>query len=85
VQAEILLDNPIYQEAMSLVRDGIVERWEACPIRDIDGQHELKLMLKLLGDLQSNIKNFVDSGKLARIEIEEDKKIKEFKARNKFA
>ncbi len=70
---------------MKAVRDGIIEKWEAAPIRDIDGQHELKLMLKLLGDLQNNIKNFVDSGKLAKIEIEEDRKVKEFKARNKFA
>ena len=74
LQAKQLLENHIYAEAIELVRNGIINAWENSPIRDTEGQHELRLMLKLLNDLQNNIKRVVDSGKLAEIEIERQKK-----------
>jgi hypothetical protein len=74
LQAKQLLENPIYVESFEIVRNGIINAWENSPIRDTEGQHELRLMLKLLNDLQNNIKRVVDSGKLAEIEIERQKK-----------
>lgn len=73
-QAKFLLDNPIYQEAIKAVRDGLIQSWSDAPIRDVEGQHELKLMLKLLTDLEKNILRAVNDGKLAQIEIERKKK-----------
>ena len=73
-QAKHLLDNPIYQESFKSVRDAIVKAWSDAPIRDVDGQHELKLMLKLLTDLENNIVRVVNDGKIAQIEIERQKK-----------
>lgn len=73
-QAKFLLDNPIYQEAIEGVRSAIITAWSNAPIRDVDGQHELKLMLKLLTDLENNILRAVNDGKLAQIEIERQKK-----------
>ena len=72
-QAQLLLDNPIYQESIQAVREAIFASWAASPVRDVDGQHELKLMLKLLGDLTANIKMVAETGKLAKIEIERQK------------
>lgn len=78
-QAELLLDNPIYQESITTVRNVIVSSWENSPIRDKEGQHELKLMLKLLNDLTQNIKLVAETGKLAKLQIEREKKgIKSF-------
>jgi hypothetical protein len=73
-QAKHLLDNPIYQESFKAVREAIVTAWSNAPIRDVDGQHELKLMLKLLTDLENNILRVVNDGKIAQIEIERQKK-----------
>lgn len=73
-QAKHLLDNPIYQESIKSVREAIIKAWSDAPIRDVDGQHELKLMLKLLTDLENNILRAVNDGKLAQIEIERQKK-----------
>ena len=78
-QAELLLDNPVYQESIEIVRNRIISSWESSPIRDKEGQHELKLMLKLLLDLTANIKLVAETGKLAKIQIEREKKgIKDF-------
>ncbi len=73
--AKQLVDNPIYIEAMNAVRAGIITQWENSPIRDTEGQHELRLMLKLLTDLQHNINRVIDTGKLAEIEIERKRKM----------
>lgn len=72
-QAQSLLDSEIYREAVSSVHDAIIAKWESCPIRDVEGQHELKLMLKLLADLEQNIKEVVNTGKLKRLQIERDR------------
>lgn len=70
-KAEKLLKDPILDEAFSLVRNAIIERWEATPMRDRDGAHELKLMLKLLGDVRANLEQAVADGKLAAAELKQ--------------
>lgn len=70
--ARLVLENPIYVETMQSLRDGIMQAWENAPIRDKEGQNELKLMLKLLGDLQRNIETVMQTGKMAKIQIERE-------------
>lgn len=84
-EAELLLNNPIFVESFAAVRAGIINAWADAPLRDKEGAHELKLMLKLLTDVESNIKRVVDTGKMATIQLEREKTISEFKAKNKFA
>lgn len=83
--ATLLIENPMFRETFTLVRDGIINALVDCPIRDREGAHELKLMLKLLGDLEGNIKRVIDTGKMAAIQLERDQKISEFKTKNRFA
>ena len=78
-KAQQLLDNEIYQESIQTVRDAIIAQWSESPIRDHEGQHELRLMLKLLNDLTANIKTVADTGKLAQIQVERDSKLKQIK------
>lgn len=73
-KAEMLLSNEIFSEAMSNLRTAIVQKWSECPVRDKEAQHELKLMMKLLGDLEANIRVFVTDGKKARFELVEQRK-----------
>lgn len=84
-EAEQLLEHPVFKEAIAAVRAGIINTWAEAPLRDREGAHELKLMLKLLNDVEANIKRVVDTGKMAGIQLEREQKIAEFKARNKFA
>jgi hypothetical protein len=72
-KAELLLDNPVYIEAVTKVREAIITAWENAPIRDKDGHNELKLMLKLLKDLDANIKTVAQTGTLAKLQIERTK------------
>ena len=63
-------------EAFTLVAQAIHEAWEACPLRDTDGAHVLKLQLKLLGDVRANLEQAVTDGKLAAAEIDRRQKAK---------
>lgn len=64
-RAQALLKDEIFAEAIEQVRAGIVTAWSNAPIRDKEGHHELKLMLKLLDDVVRNIESVIDNGKIA--------------------
>jgi hypothetical protein len=68
-RAQRLLEDEILTKAFADVRVAIVERWESAPIRDVEGQHELKLMLRVLSDVRSNLELAVHNGKLAAEEL----------------
>lgn len=74
IKAQSILESEIYQESIDTVRQMIIDQWAKSPIRDHEGQHELRLMLKLLDDLTGNIKQIAETGKLAQIHIENEKK-----------
>ena len=73
-RAEALLRDETYQNAVRSVREGIHLKWANSPVADVEGQHELRLMLKLLDDIESNIFEVVRTGKLAAAQIEQEKK-----------
>jgi len=73
-KANDLLNNEVFSDAMTNLRAAIVDTWRKCPVRDVEAQHELKLMDKLLSDFEANIKTFVQDGKMARFEIEAQRK-----------
>lgn len=70
--ARQVTENEVYIEAWNSVRDGIIQAWESAPIRDKEGQAELKLMLKLLTDVRRNVETVMNTGKLARVQIERE-------------
>lgn len=72
-RAHLLLESPAYKDAVSKVRQGILDAWAGSPLADKDGQHTLRLMLKLLNDIEGNIKEVATTGKLASIQIEQEK------------
>lgn len=65
-RAQQLLEDPLLNESFDLVAKGITERWVATPIRDRDGAHELKLMMKLLADVRAALEQAVNDGKIVQ-------------------
>jgi hypothetical protein len=64
-RAKRLLEDPLLSESFELVRRAIHEKWEAAPIADLSGQHELLLMLKLLSDVRANLEQAIADGVMA--------------------
>jgi hypothetical protein len=69
-------DDPAFVKARTSVREAIVQRWATSPVADLEGQHELRLMLKLLDDLEGNLKQAIATGRMADMEIERSAKEK---------
>jgi hypothetical protein len=70
-KAQALLQNPLFVEAFESVSQAIHDQWANCPVRDRDGAHELRLMLKLLNDVRSVFELAVSDGKEARRRLDE--------------
>ena len=78
-QAKDLIENEQFKSAFIQIRAGIIEKWRACPIRDHEGQHELKLMDKLLSEIEGYFKSIIETGKMAEIELANEKKVAKLK------
>ncbi len=74
-QAKELIENAQFKACFTDIRAGIIEKWRSCPVRDIDGQHELKLMDKLLSEIEAYFKQIIETGKMAEIQLESEIKL----------
>ena len=74
-QATELLENAMFREAVDTLRQSLVDKWLSSPVRDIEGQHELRLMAKLLGDIEGYIENIAKTGKMAAIQLEKEQNV----------
>ena len=74
-RASGVLKDEAFQKAYQAVRLAILEQWESCPVRDREGAHELKLMLKVHTDIGKHLQKAVDDGKFAAEELKRDKTI----------
>lgn len=79
-QARQVIENPIYSEAIAAVKQGIFDKWANAPMRDREGHHELKLMLKLLGELTGYIETTMQTGKMASMQLEQERKMTKLRA-----
>ena len=78
-QAADLLENSLFREAVDTLRQSLVDKWLSSPVRDIEGQHELRLMTKLLGDIEMYIANIAKTGKMAAIQLEQEQKVQKLR------
>lgn len=76
-KASRLLADEIYQDAVSKVEAGILDAWKTSPVRDTEGQTYLRLMMKVLTDLQAHIKEVAETGKLANVQLEHERSMAE--------
>ena len=80
-RAKELWENIEFQKAIRNVRLGILEKWTSSPIQDMEGQHELRLMLKILDDVEGNIRKTINDGFMSETLIK-DKTTKDNRVKN---
>lgn len=78
--ARQLQQNELYVEAFDTVKQAIIDKWIQCPVRDHEGQHELKLMLKLLGEVTGYVDQVMQTGKMAEIQLQNERRMEKLKA-----
>lgn len=70
IRAERILNDELFAQAFKDVEQAILDKWRECPIRDTEGQHELKLMHKLLQEVKAVLETTIADGQLAGKELE---------------
>ena len=73
-QAKLVLENEAFNQALNDIEAEITESWKNAPARDQEGREKLWQILKLAGKLRANLQTRLETGKLARIQIEEEHK-----------
>lgn len=69
-EADSLLLNPIYRESIGRVRKGIIASMEQAALGDRETHNRLVIALQLLGQIEKNIKEIAETGKLVKLQIE---------------
>ena len=69
-RAKEVLENEEYQRAFNDLKTEIVEQWKNSPSRDVEGREKLFLMLGLLNKLERMLQASLDTGKLAKLELQ---------------
>jgi hypothetical protein len=76
-RAREVLENEAFTDAFSAIETEILSQWKSSPARDQAGREKLWLMLSLLNKVKTVITTTLETGKLAKIELEHKRTLAE--------
>ena len=76
-QASQVLDNPLFQESVEKVREGIIRSMATSPLGDSETHNRLVIAMQLLNQIEKQLIDVIQTGKMAAIQT--DNKFKLFK------
>jgi hypothetical protein len=68
--AEYLLENPVFQQTFDYLKDAYFKAWEQTSVEDSQSRENVWMMYKTLDTVHGHIKTYVDTGKLAKKQLE---------------
>jgi len=72
-QAAQILENPVYIDAIAKVRENIVSSMTASPLGDEKTHNRLVIALQLLNQINKQLTDVMQTGKLASIQTDKPK------------
>jgi hypothetical protein len=72
-QASVVLDNPLFKEAMAKVKENIVNTMATSPLGDEKTHNRLVIALQLLNQIEKQLTDVMNTGKLASIQTDRPK------------
>jgi hypothetical protein len=69
-QAAVILENPVYQEAIKKVKDGIIVSMSTSPMGDEKTHNRLVIALQILHQIDKQLVDVMNTGKLAKIQTD---------------
>ena len=76
-QASVVLENPLFKEAVDKVRDGIIESMARSPLGDSETHNRLVIAMQLLNQIEKQLKDVIATGKMSAMQT--DNKFKLFR------
>jgi hypothetical protein len=69
-EAQQIVSTPIYVESMAKLKQGIIDKWAACPARDTEGREWLWQHYQVALKFEETLEEVLNTGKLALKERE---------------
>ena len=76
-QAAQVLDNPLFKESVDKVREGIIRSMSTSALGDSETHNRLVIAMQLLNQIEKQLTDVVQTGKMAAIQT--DNKFKLFR------
>jgi hypothetical protein len=76
-QASVVLENPLFKEAVDKVRDGIIDSMARSPLGDAETHNRLVIAMQLLNQIEKQLKDVIATGKMSAMQT--DNKFKLFR------
>jgi hypothetical protein len=72
-RAKMILEDPMVVEALTAMRDHIMQAWQESPARDKEGREELFRYIKVIGQFESVFRTHIETGALAAHQLRTEK------------
>jgi hypothetical protein len=69
-RAREVLENEAFVQAFADIEQELTDTWKTSPARDESGREKIWLMLSLLGKLKSTFQTSLETGTLAKLELQ---------------
>lgn len=76
-RAREVLENEAFINAFDSIEQEIINQWKQAPARDAEGREKLWAYLHLLSKLKAQLTQTLETGKLAMLELEHQRSIKQ--------
>lgn len=70
IDATQVLESAVFKEALTILKQAVVDQWKDSPIRDKEGQLLLLQLAKLTDKFEGILIGIVETGKLAKSRID---------------
>ena len=74
-RANEVLENPLFKEAITKVREGIINSMSVSALGDAETHNRLVIAMQLLNQIEKGLKDVVTTGKLAAIQTTDKRKL----------
>jgi hypothetical protein len=74
-QASQVLDNPLFQESVEKVREGIIRSMATSPLGDSETHNRLVIAMQLLNQIEKQLTDVIQTGKMAAIQTDNKRKL----------
>ena len=76
-QAQEITEHPLFVEAVEQYKTRLMDEWAASPARDKEGREHLWLMVKTVSVVEGHLKELMQTGKLATLQLEQKKSVRD--------
>ena len=66
-RAKALVDNPLFQEAFDVLKQDLMDRWNATGSAELEARESIWLAMRLLDKLHGHIKSIVETGHMNKV------------------